>query len=306
MKAVVLTGYGGIDKLEVRQWPDPHAGPNEVVVRMAAASINPIDWKVRSGAPETARVDFPKILGRDASGTVIEVGSGVTSFALGDRVLGLVRAAYAELIAASVESWAKVPPGLDLVFAGALPLVLLTGAQLIEQAVNPAAGDTVLVTGAAGSVGRVAVCAAKERGARVWAGVRRSQRAQASAVGADGVVAIDDDEDIAQLPTLDAIADTVGGNVMPKLLGKIRPGGIIGSVVGEPAGAKERGLTVRAFMVRPDPAMLGRYASAVAQKKLSIPIAKTFPLERAGEAHKLAETGQPGGKVLLVVHSGSN
>jgi NADPH:quinone reductase-like Zn-dependent oxidoreductase len=134
----------------------------------------------------------------------------------------------------------------------------------------------------------------------VWAGVRASQRAEAAELGADGVVALDDDADIARLPTLDAIADTVGGDTIKKLYGKLKPGGALGSVLGEPAGAKERGFVVRAFMTRPDSAMLAKYAAAVAERKLVIPIARKMPLAQAGEAQTFAEKTRPGGKVVLL------
>src|ERR1019366_3998069 len=199
---------------------------------------------------------------------------------MGDRVLGLVTGAYAELVAAPAEAWGKIPTGLDLAEAGALPLVLLTGVQLIE-AIEPTERDTVLVTGAAGSVGRAAVFAAKERGARVWAGVRASQRAEGATVGADAVVALDDDADLAKLPVFDAIGDTVGGDVIKKLFARVKAGGVLGSTVGEPVGARERGLVVRAFMAHPDSAMLAKYAAAVAERKLTIPIAMKLPLASA-------------------------
>jgi NADPH:quinone reductase-like Zn-dependent oxidoreductase len=301
MKAVVLTAYGDVDKLELRNLPDPHADPDSIVVRMAGASINPVDWKMRSGAAKDRfPVQFPGILGRDASGEIVEVGGNVSSLAVGDRVLGLVKGGYAELVTAPAPSWAKLPHGLDLAEAGALPLVLLTGAQLMDEAVNPARGATVLVTGAVGSVGRVAVFAAKERGAKVWAGVRRSQHAEAEELGVQGIVALDDDAEIAKLPILDAIADTVGGEAIKKLYDKLTPGGTIGSVLGEPAGAKERGFVVHAFMARPDAAMLEKYASAVAAGKLVIPIAERLPLARAPEAQAIAEKKHPRGKVLLL------
>jgi NADPH:quinone reductase-like Zn-dependent oxidoreductase len=301
MKAVVLTEYGGIDKLEVRELPAPHAGSGAIVVRMAGASINPVDWKMRSGeAKGRFPVTFPGILGRDVSGEVVEIGAGVTTFAVGDGVLGLVTGSYAELVAAPVDSWAKRPATLDRVDAGALPLVLLTGAQLIEVAVKPAKGSVVLVTGAAGGVGRTAVFAAKKLGATVWAGVRASQRAEAMKLGADGVVALDDDADLDKLPTLDAIADTVGGATIQKLFRKLRRGGVLGSVLGEPKGAKELGIEVHAFMAHPDSEMLERHATAVAEGKLEIPIAKKMPLAEAGEAQRFAEHEHPGGKVVLV------
>jgi NADPH:quinone reductase-like Zn-dependent oxidoreductase len=304
MKAIVLTAYGDVDKLELRDLPDPHVEHDAIVVRTAAASINPIDWKMRSGAAKDRfPTEFPAILGRDASGTVVRVGSGVTSFVVGDHVMGLVHASYAELVTAPATSWARVPRGLDLIEAGALPLVLLTGAQLIEEAVNPAKRDVVLVTGAIGSVGRAAVYGAKARGARVWAGVRGSQRAEAAKLGVEGIVALDDDQSIAQLPPLDAVADTVNGGTVARLYGKLKPGGTIGSVLGEPAGARERGMVVHAFMTRPDASMLARYALAVAERKLVIPVSKRFPLARAGEAQRFAETGHPGGKVVLFAAS---
>jgi NADPH:quinone reductase-like Zn-dependent oxidoreductase len=245
-------------------------------------------------------VDFPGILGRDVAGEVVEVGKSVTAFAIGDQVLGLVKGSYAELATAPAEVWAKIPEGLDVVDAGALPLVLLTGAQLIEDAVKPSKGATILVTGALGGVGRTAIFAAKECGARVWAGVRGSQRAEAAKLGTDGVVALDDDAEIARLPTLDGVADTVGGDTIKKLYGAVKSGGVIGSVLGEPSGAKERGLVVHAFMAHPDSAMLERYAKAVAEGRLVIPIAKRMPLAEAAKAQKLAEKGHPGGKVLLL------
>jgi len=244
-------------------------------------------------------VKFPAILGRDASGEVVEIGEGVTAFKVGDRVLGLVNGGYAELAAAPVENWAKVPTGLDLAEAGALPLVVLTGAQLMERAVDPPAGATVLVIGAVGSVGRVAVHAAKLRGAKVWAGVRSSQREAAGRLGADGIVVLDGAPLDATLPTFDAIADTVGGDATQKVLGKLKRGGTIGSVVGEPPGAKDRGFAVHTFMAGPDSAMLSKYATEVAEKRFAIPIAAKFPLAKVAEAHTLAEKKQPGGKVLL-------
>jgi NADPH:quinone reductase-like Zn-dependent oxidoreductase len=302
MKAVVLTAYGDTDKFEVRELPDPHAAPGEIVVRMTGASINPIDWKMRSGAAKDRYpLHFPAILGQDVSGEVIELGKGVGAFAVGDRVLGLVwGGGYAERVAASADAWAKIPAGLDVAEAGALPLVLLTGAQLVEDAVKPAEGSTILVTGAVGNVGRVAVFAAKKRGVRVWAGVRSRQRSEASKLGVVGVVAIDDDTDLAKLPTLDSIADTVGGETITRLYRKLRPGGVLGSVLGEPAGAKERGVVVHALLTQRSSRMLADYSAAVAQRKLEIPISRKMPLAQAADAQKFAERQHPNGKVLLL------
>jgi NADPH:quinone reductase-like Zn-dependent oxidoreductase len=179
-------------------------------------------------------------------------------------------------------------------------LVLLTGAELMEQAVSPVAGANVLVTGAVGSVGRVAVYAARRIGAKVWAGVRESQRHAASELGVAGIVLLDDPSSIAAAPLFDAVADTVGGETIQALYAKLKPGGRIGSVLGEPPGAKERGFSVKAFVSQPDRALLAQYAGEVASGKLVIPIAARLPLEQAREAQTLAEKRHPPGKVLLL------
>ena len=268
---------------------------------MAGASLNPVDWKQRSGALRTYMpLNLPTVLGRDASGTVAAVGPGVTAFKVGDRVLGRVPGGgYAELVAGPLDAWAPVPDDMDLADAGALPLVVLTGAQLAEDATDVRPGETVLVTGATGGVGRAAVFAAKARGARVLAGVRGKYRAEAETLGADAVAIIDDDAEIAKLPALDGIADTVSGDTIQKLLGKLKRGGKLGTVLGEPAGAKEKGFAVKAFMTRSDPQRLGELTRAVAAGKLQIPIARRFPLAEAAAAHQLAERGVSG-KVLLL------
>ncbi|NOK22177.1 NADP-dependent oxidoreductase [Corallococcus carmarthensis] len=300
MKAVVLKGYGDVDVLAVQEMPEPKVGPGEVKVRVTAASINPVDWKIRRGDMK-GRMDlkFPTILGRDVSGEVVEVGTGVEAFEPGDRVMGLVNAGYAQTVVAPTEAWAKVPDQLDLKDAAALPLVTLTGVQLIEEHVRPSQGDTVLVTGALGGVGRSAIFAARARGAKIWAGVRTTQVAEARKLGVDGVVALDDPKDVAKLPTLDAVADTVGGDAVAVVLDKVKHGGTVGSVVGEPKGAKEKGLVVRSFMAHPDAHRLAQIGESAAKGDLVIPISRTFKLDDAREAQKVAE--QSGvGKVLLV------
>jgi NADPH:quinone reductase-like Zn-dependent oxidoreductase len=301
MRAVVLPEYGPPSALQLQTLPDPTPGPGEILVRVAGASLNPVDWKQRSGAlRQFMPLTLPAVLGRDAAGTVAAMGPGVSAFAIGDRVLGRVPGGgYAELVVAPVDAWAPVPAALDLADAGALPLVLLTGAQLAEEATDARAGETILVTGATGGVGRATVFAAKARGAKVYAGVRGKHRAEAAKLGADVVVAIDDEAEIAGLPVLDGIADTVGGETTQNLLGKLKPGGKLGSVLGEPAGAKERGFVVRAFLTHSDPKRLGELTRAVADGKLVIPIAKRFPLAEAAAAHALAEK-HVDGKVLLV------
>ena len=302
MQAIVLSDYGDPNRLELRDRPEPEPGAGQIKVRVASASLNPVDWKLRSGALRKAMpLELPAILGRDAAGEVVRVGAGVTEFKEGDQVLGLVNGGYAQFVVAGTEAWAKVPEGLTTRDAGALPLALLTGDQLAEATLGPSAGAglTVLVTGALGAVGRVAVWGIRQRGARVLAGVRSKQLDEAKELDVDGVVALDDDAAIAELPPLDCVADTVGGETIAKLLPKIKANGTIGSVLGEPQGAKERGLMVSAFMARPDSARLSLLTAAVASGSLKIPISKRFPLAEAPAAHALAEHGGMG-KILLM------
>lgn len=302
MRAVVLTGYGDVDKLELREdIPEPDAGPGELKVRVAATSVNPIDWKTRSGANrQRSNLTFPAVLGRDASGEVVAVGRGVDNFHVGDEVLGLVQHAYAEYVVAREEAWAPVPPSMDIVDAAALPLVTLTGSQLVDEAVRPRAGDVVLVTGALGSVGRAAVFTARFRGADVVAGVRRSQKDDAAKLNVD-VVALDDDAQLARLGRLDSIADTIDGETLQKLLEKVKRGGTVGSVLGEPAGAKDRGLIARALVSHPEPRRLAALAQAAARGELVIPIVARLPLERVRDAQSMSEKGV-GGKIVLRMH----
>jgi NADPH:quinone reductase-like Zn-dependent oxidoreductase len=300
MRAALLTEYGAVDKLEIRDVREPEPGPGEVKVRVAASSINPIDYWTRSGRlRDQFPVVLPAILGRDVSGEVVAVGPGVAALRVGSRVLGLASAAHAEYVVASEQTLAELPPSLDLVDAAALPLVALTGSQLIEEAVKPRAGDVVLVTGALGGVGRAAVFAAVARGAKVLAGVRRQRKVEASKLKVVDTIALDDDGDVARIPQLDAIANAMTpGPALQRLLDKVKPGGTIGSVTGEPAGAKERGLVVRAHVVHPDPRRLAELARAAAEGSLVIPIAMRMPLAQIREAHSMAEAGAEG-KVVL-------
>jgi NADPH:quinone reductase-like Zn-dependent oxidoreductase len=194
---------------------------------------------------------------------------------------------------------APVPEGLDIEQAGALPLVLSTGAELMER-IGPQRGDTVLVTGALGGVGRTAVYVALERGARVIVGVHAHQKQQAQALKAAQIIALDSDADIGALPLLDAIADIVGGEVIGKLLPKLKRGGMLGSVLGKPKAADGKDIRIEAFMVQPNAMRLARMAEAVRSGKIEIPIARKFRLSETAAAQQLAEAGHIDGKVVLV------
>src|SRR6202140_5150028 len=300
MKAVVVHQYGGPEVLKFEEYPDPVAGPGDVLVRVAASSVNPIDYKRRAGlTKDFYPLKFPGLIGVDMAGTVVKVGPGVEGFSAGDRVFAMADNTYAELCVVKAAILAKVPKGLDLIQAAALPLVTTTGNQLLS-ATGIKAGQTVLVVGAAGNVGRSAVFTAKQRGAVVIAGVLKSQMDEAKTIGADQLVATDDDNAIANLSPVDAVADTVNGKTAEKLIAKVKPGGVFASVLGAPRNA-EKHPTVKVVPVyaTPDAKTLQFMAEAVRDGKLVIPISRKLPLSKAAEAQAAAEKGGIG-KVLLV------
>jgi NADPH:quinone reductase-like Zn-dependent oxidoreductase len=300
MKAIQMHGYGGVEQLRYEEVPTPIPGPNEVLVKLAATSINPIDWKIRRGDRKaTVALRFPVIPGRDVAGEISAAGAGASGFRVGQQVMALGNRTYAELVTVPSAVLAPVPDGLDIEQAGALPLVVSTGAELMER-IAPQRGDTVLVTGALGGVGRTAVYVALECGARVIVGVRGDQRQQAQALKAAQIVALDSDGEIGALPDLDAIADTVSGELIEKLLPKLKRSGVLGSVLGKPKAAEGKDIRIEAFTVQPDAMRLARMAEAVRSGKLAIPIARKFRLSEAAAAQQLTETGQVHGKVVLV------
>ena len=300
MKAIVVNQYGGPEVLNFEEYPDPAPGPGEVLVRVAATSVNPIDYKRRAGlTKDWYPMKFPGLIGIDISGTAVEIGTGVEGFSVGDQVFAMADNTYAELCVVKAAVLAKIPKGLDLIQAAALPLVTTTGNQLL-LATEIKAGQTVLVVGAAGNVGRSAVFTAKARGATVIAGVLQRQIDGAKTVGADQFVATDDDTAIAHLPPLDAVADAVGGRTAEKLIAKVKPGGIYATVVAPPQNAAEYPSVKAVFVFSKfERKTLEFMAEAVRDGKLVIPISLKLPLSEAAKAQAMAEKGGVG-KILLV------
>ena len=299
MKAIVVHRYGGPEVLKFEEYPDPVPGQGDVLVRVAAAGVNPIDCKRRAGlTKDFYPLTFPGLIGIDLAGTVVKIGPGVEGFSAGDQVFAMADNAYAELCVVKADVLAKVPKGLDLVQAAALPLVTVTGNQLLS-ATGIEAGQRVLVIGAVGNVGRSAVFTAKQRGATVVAGVLKRQVDEAKSV-ADEVVATDDDTAIANLPPVDAVADAVGGRTAEKLIASVKPGGVFASVNGAPRNAsKYPSVKVVAVFSKFDRSTLEFMAEAVRDGKLAIPISRKLPLSEAAEAQAAVEKGGIG-KVLLV------
>ena len=282
MKAVVIRAYGGPEVLKFEELPDPVPGPGEVLVRVAATSVNPFDWKVRSGAfKDIFPLTFPAILGGDVR----------ASSRLGDQAFrpllpatvcfGQAKQTYASLCVVKAADLARIPDGIDIIEIAALPTVTTTGAQLAEIATRGRQRGTLLVTGAVGSVGRSAVFRAKESGWSVIAGVRNKQVQEAKSIGADRVIALDDQAALKSLEAVDAIADAISGSIADQLMGKVKNGGVFASVVAPPGNAAAYpDVRVDTMQVKPAPATLVRMAEAVRSGKLVIPLGQRYAAER--------------------------
>jgi NADPH:quinone reductase-like Zn-dependent oxidoreductase len=303
MRAVVLHEYGDPEKLKFEDnVAEPQISGRTVLIEAAAASVNPIDWKVRSGMRQKdVPLSFPAILGRDVSGVVQAVGANVKHFKAGDRVLALSYATYAELVAVDDSDVTHLPDGVDLADAAAIPLISLTGDQLVRVAANVRKGQVVLITGALGSVGRAAVHTAKKIGAQVIAGVRAKELNDARSLGVSDVLAIDDDKAIEKFRLVDAIADTVGGDVAAKLITKVKQSGCFGytSMLPESAAAQNPKVKITRVRAQPDPSKVREFADDVRDGKFVLPIGRRMPLRDAAEAHVLGEKGGIG-KILLL------
>jgi NADPH:quinone reductase-like Zn-dependent oxidoreductase len=304
LKAVLLHQYGGPENLKYEDnAPDPTLTADSVLVETAATSVNPIDWKIRSGARQKDfPLSLPAILGKDVSGVVRAVGANIRTFKPGDRVLGMADATYAELVAVEGALLTHLPHGLNLIDSAAIPLVILTGDQLVRLTVRAQRGQTIIVSGALGSVGRAAVHTAQKLGVHVIAGVRARQLPEARALGAADTLAIDDDSAIASFAMVDGVADTVGGEVAAKLFGKVRDGGNFGYASVLPIGVPESNPKVNATRVfaRPDPSKVREFADDVRDGKFILPVTLRMPLRDAARAQALAQKGGAGKIVLYL------
>jgi NADPH:quinone reductase-like Zn-dependent oxidoreductase len=303
LKAVRLYEYGGPENLKYEDnVPEPVLSDDSVLVETSATSVNPVDWKIRSGARQKDfPLKLPAILGRDVTGVVRAAGRNIRTFKPGDRVLALASEAYAELVVVEGSILTHVPDGLNLVDCAAIPLVVLTGDQLVRLAARAQRGQTILVSGALGSVGRAAVHTAKKLGLKVIAGVRAQRLAEARTLGVTDTVAIDEDSAIAELAMVDCVADTVGGETAAKLFGRVKNGGNFGyaSVFPDAISKLNPTVTVTRVLGRPDASKVREFADDVRDGKFILPIGRRMPLRDAGEAQALAQRGSLG-KIVLV------
>ncbi|MGI5132988.1 NADP-dependent oxidoreductase [Pseudonocardia sp. CA-107938] len=310
MRAVGQRVFGGPEVLQEIELERPEAAAGEIVVRVRAAGVNPTDWKHRAGL--TGRPTPVPVLGWDVSGTVAQVGSGVTLFAPGDDVFGMLPyprrpGGYAEYATAPTRSFTRVPANLDHVGAAALPLAALTAHQALVDTADLQPGQRVLVHAAAGGVGHLAVQLAKARGAHVIGTAGAAKHDLLRRLGADELIDYRTTAFDAVLDGIDVVLDTLAGDVRTRSLEVLRPGGILVSLVAdgtEPAAARRaaaRGVRMAGLMVEADHAGMRAVAALVEQGELRPHIAATFPLADAAAAHALGERGRTTGKIVLTV-----
>ncbi|MDX8496317.1 NADP-dependent oxidoreductase [Mesorhizobium sp. VK22B] len=308
MHAVIQNSVGGPDVLFVSEQPDPSPGPGEVLVRVKAAGINPVDGAVRGGFYPLLG-DPPFILGWDISGTVEALGAGVTAVKVGDEVFGMPRfpkqaGAYAELAATPADEIAIKPAGIDHAHAAALPLAGLTAWQGLVRHGRIQSGQRALIHAGAGGVGHLAVQIAKARGAYVVSTASPDKLDFVGSLGADEVIDYTKSDFAKKACEFDLVLETVGGDHAEESLKVLRDGGVLVSLLNvhdtTKAKARERNIRVERMSVVPDREGLVELAKLVDAKKLSPHVAKTFPLDQAGAAQAFLAT-RPIGKVVLTV-----
>lgn len=306
MRAVIQNSVGGPDVLVIADQPDPTPEAGEVLVRVKAAGINPVDGAVRAGYYPLLG-EPPYILGWDISGTVEALGAGVTGFKIGDEVFGMPRfpkqaAAYAELAAVPADQIALKPKSADHLKAGALPLAGLTAWQGLVRHGGLKSGQRILVHAGAGGVGHLAVQIAKARGAYVVATARPGKLDFVRELGADEVIDYTRGDFTDQVRDIDLVLDPMGGDHAQRSLKVLRRGGVLVSLLdvsdNTRAQAGARDIRVERMSVVPDREGLVELARLIDANKLAVHVAKSFPLDQAGAAHAFLAT-KPIGKVVL-------
>jgi len=308
MRALVTHDWGGPEQLRLEEIPRPEAGEGELLVRVAAAGINPVDWKTRrnGGLMKSRGIEPPVILGWDISGTVEAVGVGAEGFAVGDEVFGLGKfpkalGGYAEYVTVPAADVAIKPGNISHVEAASLPLAALTAHQAFELG-GLSAGQLVLVQAAAGGVGSIAVQLAKARGARVAGTAGTANQELLRDLGVDIPIDYTTTDFADAVSDVDVVLESQGGDVRQRSWSVLRPGGVMVSILGPlpPEDAEAHGVRGVHMLVRPDGAQMAEIAELVATGKLRAIVHETFPFERAADAHRLAEVGHATGKLVLV------
>ncbi|WP_306191086.1 NADP-dependent oxidoreductase [Streptomyces sp. MK5] len=309
MRAIGQDVLGGPDVLKVTEPARPAPRPNEVLVRVRAAGVNPTDWKHRATGGFLGEPPF--VLGWDVSGVVEATGVGVALFRPGDEVFGMLsypfgHGSHAEYVTAPARVFAPKPAGIDHVRAGALPLVSLTAWQALVERAEVRAGQRVLIHAAAGGVGHVAAQIAKARGAHVIGTASAGKHDFLRGIGVDEPLDYRTTDFAEAVRDVDVVLDTIGGETALRSLRVLRPGGVVVSII--PMGsddfyeeAERLGVRAVRMLVDADHHGMRMIAGLVEEGKLSATIAGTFPLAEAAKAHELGERGRTTGKLVLVV-----
>ena len=301
MKAVQIHAFGGPDVLQFEDVPRPEPKPNQVLVRVHAAGVNPVDWKIREGYLKTP---LPMIMGIDFSGVVESVGNAVTRFRVGDEVFGQVAdesGSYAEYAVAVESDIARKPKELTDVAAAALPVAGLTPWQALFDTAKLAAGQKVLIHGAAGGVGTFAVQFAKWKGARVIGTASGAHVEQVRLLGADEVIDYRKTKFEEAARDVDVVLDTIGGDTQDRSWKVLKRGGVIVSLVQPPSPEKAAAQGARGFFLRQksNGEQLATIADLVASGKVKVNVETVLPLRDARQAQDLSQKGHSGGKIVL-------
>jgi NADPH:quinone reductase-like Zn-dependent oxidoreductase len=308
MRAIRTHAYGGVEQLQLEDIPIPVPKPDEVLVRIAASTVNPVDWKMRSGAAQKRLpLTFPITLGCDFSGVVAQLGEGVTSFNIGDEVYGYCGVqrdgSYAEYVALPAAHTALRPRTLTLLESAAVPLGSLTAYIALFEDAGLQSGQRVLIHAAAGSVGSMAVQLAKAAGAIVYATGSAGSEQLIRSLGADVFInyRTQQFEDVAQ--DLDVVLDTMGGETGDRSWRCLRAGGYMACVATPPDKTLMQQYRCRGTRsnARPDGALLARFAAMVDAGQLRPIIDRVLPLQQIQEAHRLSESGHMHGKIVLQI-----
>ncbi|MCM2674175.1 NADP-dependent oxidoreductase [Alkalicoccobacillus plakortidis] len=309
MKAVVIQQYGSKEELVEQEVNTPTAGPDQVVLKLEATSINPIDWKLREGYLKGMfDWDFPIILGWDAAGTISEVGSNVTKWKVGDRVFSRPDTTrfgtYAEYTAVDEHLLAKVPDSISFEEAAAVPLAGLTAWQALFTHGDLKEGESVLIHAGAGGVGIFAIQLAKHAGAHVITTASEKNHELLYSLGADQVIDYKNEDFTEVLSNIDVVFDTMGGQVGDDSFKVVKKdSGRVISIVGEPNQdlAKTNNVTAKGIWLEPNGEQLQKFADLLEEKKVKAVVGATFPFSRQGiyDAHALSETHHAVGKIVI-------
>jgi NADPH:quinone reductase-like Zn-dependent oxidoreductase len=308
MKAVRIHSYGGPEVLVYEDMPRPEPAGGEILIRVHAAGVNPLDWKVREGhAREWLDHRLPLILGWDISGIIEAVGSGVHKFRIGDAVYGLIDisrdGAYAEYVTANASHLASKPNSLDHVHAAALPVAALTAWNTIFDTADLKSGQTILIHAAAGGVGHMAVQLAKWKGARVIGTASAGNAPFLRQLGADEVIDYTTTRFEDVVHEVDVVLDTLSGEVQERSWKTLKKGGIMVSTLSEPspklaAKYNARGAVV---MVKPNAETLTRIAELIDARSITVKVEKVLHLTEVRKAHGLSQSGHARGKIVIKV-----